>query len=253
MKESQIKIKDHRDYIKTWADLENAELLKSLSAYPEEEQWMIEVFKLIQKFEKTAVNWNSKWMVGIQLSHLATKEIHLAFLGLLRKHVSLGFASMRTAAEACGFMNAIRDDKMKGEVWQSKELQGKNSKEYDNLIRERWSGQFGAELKQTYSFASEQCHPSIFKTAFSDSSRLDLENKRILHTYRFFDEPEQKVYRSMFNWMIIATFKMLLHFAEVFKKPLQSAEFVSSVSEKFAAYRAYGTAHAADIVSTIKP
>jgi len=241
--------KDNRFYIKEFARLENEEIEKTLLDFPNEETWMIEIFKLIQFFEKSDLRMGTKWRTSILLSQVISKEILLCFLSFLRKHTSQAYSCMRSAIEAAGFMNAIRIDEKKARIWMKKPLE-KEDEEFKKLQRERWIGDFGQTLKPKYKLASEMCHPNLFKTVHWTKSKLDKDNKRIIDSFSFFDEfKNKKIFRSTMNYLIGTCFNILELYCDVFAEAFQKNDFKNKINEKFDNYKKYLQENVKDIIS----
>src|SRR5690242_7036415 len=115
--EGSIVLYNNEDYLPTIANLENIELGRTIKSFTAEVAWATEVFFLIKSFQsETKESHGQAWRISINLSHITTKEIHLAFLSIGRRHNSQAFTSMRSAVEAAGFINAIRNDKEHGSI-----------------------------------------------------------------------------------------------------------------------------------------
>jgi len=241
--------KNNRFYIKEFARLENEEMEKTLIDLPNEEIWMIEIFKLIQFFEKNDFKMKTKWRTSILLSQLISKEIHFCFLSFLRKHFSQAFTCIRSAIEAAGFINAIKTSEEKSIVWMKKPL-GKEGDNFKKLQKERWIGNSGRVLKQKYKLASEMCHANLYKTLHWAKSEPDEDNLKIIDRFSFFDECQSKKnLRSMMNWLIGVCFDILELYCEVFDEILEKNYFKDKVENKFKDYKKYLSENEKDIIS----
>jgi hypothetical protein len=243
-------LEKNKAFIREFARLENEEIKKTLAELPNEEIWMIEIFKLVQFFEKYDFNMGTEWRTCILLSRVAFKEIQLAFLSFLRKHVSQSFGNLRTAIEAVGFMNAVGTNAEKSKIWMKKELTKENY-DFIKLKGERWLGNAGRLLKEKYKFASEMCHPNMFKTLDWTKSELDKENWKIIDKFSFFDEYKNiKEFRGRMNFLIVICFDILKIYCEIFEKALGESAFKDKVEAKYSEYKRYLLENGEEILST---
>jgi len=250
MENKTIEIKDNRLYIKKYAELENKQIEETLADFPNEELWMVEIFKLLKAFEKRDEKLGTEWRTCILLAEMSSKEIHLCFLSFLRRHFGQAHSCIRNAIEAAGFINAIRTDEEKAKIWMCKKINDEKSV-FASLKKERWIGEKATLLKKKMHLSSEMCHANFFKTLHSTKSRLDLENKRIIDVFSFFDASDDKRRdRSLLNFFITICFEILDLYCDVFGEILEKNGFKDKLNEKHKAYSNYIKENAKDIIST---
>lgn len=235
-----LKSSELNQYLLIWSERENEELNKCLTKFPDEIKWMTEVFVLIQKFEKITQNGelSSDFRVIFDLAHMATKDIHLCFLSMLRRHTSPAYSEMRSALEAATFINAIKNDNEKGATWMKKELFDQKDKDYKQLITDGRQGLLGQDLKDKFNLASEQSHSNMFRIMLWRSSKLELDKKLITHKYSFFDEDDDWFISHM-HWLISSSFLILRVFEDVFKTEKFNPVFKERLNTKYGEYINY--------------
>lgn len=227
------------EYLLNYSELETGEIKKTINDFPEEIKWMTDVFLLIQKFEYTLKNIQDlNLRTSVDLAFLATKDIHLCFLSMLRKHTASAYTNMRAALEAATFMNAIGNDNKKSLDWIKKKFLDQNDKDFKKLLKEGREGILGEELRQRFNTASEQSHSNMFRLLLWKTQKLDIENKIINHKYSFFDESDSWFISNMHH-QIGSAFLILSVIDIVFKKHLTDSGFKQKLEAKKSEYRKY--------------
>lgn len=230
---------NNAEYLIEWSKLEDQKLILNIEKFKDDEvYWVTELFLLIQKFQKALLNPKFGFQISIGLMHMAVKDIHFAFLSIFRGHFSLAYKNIRSAIEAATFINAIRGDENKANIWSKKGFLDQNDQQYKDLLIEGRRGDFGKQLKDKFNFASEQSHANFFKFINGRKSELLLEQKMVKDTYSYFDDND--------DWFIAHThqfigtiFLILNIFEEVFRDQIEDKEYKQKLDQKFSEYKQY--------------
>ncbi|MFA5791671.1 MAG: hypothetical protein WC884_01390 [Candidatus Paceibacterota bacterium] len=228
---------NNKEYLIEWSKLEDKQLTSNLEKFQDEVFWVTEVFLLIQKFERSLkVKLNFQTSVG--LVNMVVKDIHLTFLSIFRGHFSLAYKNIRSAIEATTFINAIKGDENKANIWSKKELLDQNDEEYKKLLIEGRQGDLGKKLKDKFNFASEQSHANFIKFLNGRKSELFLEQKIIKDTYSYFDEDDD--WFIAHTHQLIGTIFLILNvFEDVFRNQIEDKEYKQKLQKKFSEYLQY--------------
>lgn len=229
---------DNKEYLNKWSELEDQKLKSNLKKFEDEVLWFTEIFLLIQKFERSLKNPKHDFQTSVGLMQMAVKDIHFAALSLFRGHFSLAYKNIRSAIESTTFINAIKGDETKANIWMKKAFKDQNDYKYKKLLQEGRVGKIGKKLKERFAFASEKSHANMFKLIDGRKTELFIEQKVIKDTYSYFDEDD--------NWFIAHThqlvgtmFLILDVFEEVFRDQIDDIEYKHELQNKFSEYMKY--------------
>jgi hypothetical protein len=229
---------NNQEYLIEWSKLEDKQLISNLEKFKDEVFWITEIFLLIQKFEKLLTKPEYNFQTSIGLMHMGVNDIHLAFLSIFRGHFSLAYKSLRSAIEATTFINAIKGDQDKADIWSKKEFLDQNDEQYKNLLKEGRQGDLGQKLKDKFNFASEQSHANFIKFLNGRKSELLIEQKIIKDTYSYFDENDDW-FIAHSHQFIGTVFLILNVLEEVFKDQIDDKDYKQKLESKFSEYLKY--------------
>lgn len=229
---------DNREYLMKWSKLEDEMLNSSLDKFYDETTWMTEVFLLLQKFERSLTGLGIEWRTSVGLAHMSVKDIHLSFLSLYRRHTAPAYKNLRSALEATTFLNAIKGDEKKALIWLSKKLLDQNNQDYKELFKEGRSDPLGGQLRDRFSFASEQAHANMFKLMSGFKSEFMVEQKAIKDGYSYFDMDDDW-FISHAHYHISSVFLILMVFENVFGDTLLDKQFKERLNRKYQDYKEY--------------
>lgn len=229
---------NNKEYLIEWSKLEDEQLKLNLEKFKDEVFWVTEIFLLIQKFEKSLKNSKYSFQISVGLVHMTVKDIHFTFLSIFRGHFSLAYKNIRSAIEATTFINAIKGDETKANIWSKKEFLDQNNEDYKNLLKEGRKGDLGQKLKDKFNFASEQSHANFFKFIDGRKSELLLDQKIIKDTYSYFDE-DGDWFIAHAHQFIETVFLILNVFEEVFRDQIEDKEYKQKLNIKFSEYSQY--------------
>lgn len=228
----------NNEYLIEWSKLEDQKLKSNLDKFKDEVFWVTEIFLLIQKFEKSLKKPKPEFQTSVGLMHMVVKDIHFTFLSIFRGHFSLAYKNIRSAIEATTFINAIKGNESKANIWSKKKFLDQNDKEYKKLLIDGRQGNLGKQLKDEFNFASEKSHANFFKFLDGRKSELLLEQKVIRDTYSYFDEDDDWFIAHTHRFIGI-TFLILKVFEEVFRDQIKDKEYKQKLQKKFSEYLQY--------------
>ncbi len=242
---------NNNEYLIEWSKLEDQKLKQNVQKFNQEVLWVTEIFLLIQRFEKLLKNPKCQFQTSVGLMHMAVKDVHLAFLSIFRGHFSLAFKNIRSAIEATTFINAIRGDVKKANIWLGKKLCDQEDGDYKKLLQEGRNGKNGKQLGNRFKLASEKSHANLFKLFDGRESEILLSEKVIVDKYSYFDEDEDW-FVAYSHYLISTTFLLLEVFEDAFRSEIQNSDFAQILEKKLSEYKSYSNINKDHILLTDK-
>ncbi len=229
---------NNKEYLTEWSKLEDQKLKLNLEKFNDEVFWVTELFLLIQKLEKSLKTPEPDHQIIIGLMNMTVNDIHFTFLSIFRGHFSLAYKSVRSAIEATTFINAIRGDKNKADIWSKKNFLDQNDEDYKKILIEGRQGILGKQLRDKFNFASEKSHANFSRFIEGRKSEFLLDQKIIKDTYSYFDEDDD--WFIAHTHQLIGTIFLILNvFEEVFRDQLDDKEYKKKLQKKFSEYLQY--------------